>query len=125
GIAHLVFGDEPGAERAEAVAALALVPGAGALELKLALGDVIADEIAGHIVERLLLRHVARGAADGDGQFDLPVGLLGVFGYGDGVVGAGDRAGRLRENDGLLGQRRTRFGGVIGVVEADGDDLAD
>src|SRR6185295_8266441 len=124
-IAHFVPGHEPWPKRAEAVAALALVPGAAALDLEFALGDVVADEVAGDIVERLLLRHIARRAADGDGQFDLPVGLLRVLGNGDGVVGAGDRTDSLREDNGFLGRCRARFGGVIGIVEADGDDLAD
>src|SRR6185312_13228553 len=61
-IAHFVPGHEPWPKRAEAVAALALVPGAAALDLEFALGDVVADEVAGDIVERLLLRHIARRA---------------------------------------------------------------
>ena len=48
--------DEPGAERAESVAALALVPQAAAFDLKLAFGDVVRDAVAGDVVRARRLR---------------------------------------------------------------------
>ena len=53
-VAHFVGGDEPRANRAEGVAALALVPLAAALELVLALGDVVDDAVAGNVRERVV-----------------------------------------------------------------------
>ena len=50
-VADLVGRDQPGADRAEGVAALALVPGAAALDLVLALRDVVDDDIAGDMVQ--------------------------------------------------------------------------
>ena len=54
-VLDLVLGDEPGAERAEGLAALALGPLPGALDLKDALGDVVGEAIAGDDVERVVL----------------------------------------------------------------------
>ena len=50
-VGHFVFGHQPGADRAERVAALALVPLAAAFDLELALGDVVHDAVAGDVVE--------------------------------------------------------------------------
>ena len=46
-VGDLVGGDQPGAERVERLAALALVPLAAAVELELALGHVVGDGVAG------------------------------------------------------------------------------
>ncbi len=54
GIGHLVGGDQPRADRAEGVGALALGPLAAALDLKLALGDVVDDAIAGDVLARVM-----------------------------------------------------------------------
>ena len=55
-------------------------------------------------------------------EFDLEVHrAAGVF---DGVVRPGDRGGELREHEGRIGQFETGFLDVIGVVHADGEDLA-
>ena len=52
-IADLVGGDQPGPDRPEGVAALALVPGAAALDLEVALGDVVDHAIAGDVGQRV------------------------------------------------------------------------
>ena len=52
-VLELVGRDQPGAERPEGGAALALHPLAAALRLEVALGDVVADAVAGHIGQRL------------------------------------------------------------------------
>src|SRR4051812_19318784 len=65
-VLDLVLGDEPGPERAEGLAALALGPLAAALDLELPLGDVVADAVAGDDVERVLLREIAGARADHD-----------------------------------------------------------
>ncbi len=63
--------------------------------------------------------------ADDDAQLDFPVGLQRVLGQIDIVVGADDGAGRLHEQDRLGRDRRAGLGGVVGIVEADADELAD
>ena len=75
-IGDLVARHQPRPERGEAVAALALVPGAAALELIVALRHVVADEVAGDVGERVMHRDVAGGAADDHGELDLPIGLF-------------------------------------------------
>ena len=75
-VLDLVLGDEPRADRAEGLAALALVPlAAAALDLEDALGHVVAEEIAGDRVLRLVLGEIARALADDDAELDLVVEL--------------------------------------------------
>ena len=75
-VGDLVGGDQLRAERVERLAALALVPLAAALELELALRDVVREHVAGHVVARLGGgAEVARRTADDDAELDLPVGL--------------------------------------------------
>ena len=76
GSGDLVLGHQPGADRAEGVAALALGPLAVALGLEGALGDVVGDAVAGDVVQRVGLRDVFRRLADDDAELDLPVGLF-------------------------------------------------
>jgi hypothetical protein len=89
-VLDLVGRDHPRPDRAEGVAALALVPGAAALELVLALGDVVDDAVAGDVLERVGLVDVARLCADDDAELDLPVALDRVLRQHDGVVAADD-----------------------------------
>src|SRR3546814_1251337 len=58
-------------------------------------------------------------------ELDLPVALLRGAGDLDVVVRTLDGAGRLQEHDRLLRDRGTGLRGVVGVVQADTDDLAD
>jgi hypothetical protein len=51
-VGDFVARHQPGAERAEAVAALALVPLAAALDLEGALGDVVEAAVAGDVLQR-------------------------------------------------------------------------
>ncbi|MCY1369401.1 hypothetical protein D9M69_564390 [compost metagenome] len=71
------------------------------------------------------MRDVACLRADDHAEFDFPVGLDRALGQHHRVVRALDAAGGLHEDDGLLGHRQARFGRVVGVVQADGDELAD
>src|SRR3712207_2457193 len=96
-VRHLVLGDEPGAEGAEGVAALALVPGAAALDLPLALGHVVADRVAGDVVQRLRFRDAGGAGADDDGELHLPVGFAAVLRDHHIVVRAAEGAERLQE----------------------------
>ncbi len=79
-IGDFVAGHEPGADWAEGVGALALVPGAAALGLEMALGDVVADAVAGDVIEGVRLVDIAGFLADDHGQLDFPVRLDRVLG---------------------------------------------
>src|SRR3984957_11684811 len=122
-VLELVLGDEPWAERAEGLAALALGPLAGALDLEHALGDVVGEAIAGDDVERLVLAQVAGARADDDAELDFPV-ELGRIPRDDGVVvRAAQARRRLVEDDRLFRDRHAGFGGVVGIIQPDGDEI--
>src|SRR5262249_42434091 len=124
-ILDLVLGDEPGAQRAEGLAAFAFGPLAGTLDLKHPLGDVVGEAIAGDDIERSFFAQIARAAADDDAELDLPVELRGIL-WDDGVVVRPADAGRrLIEDDRLFRDRHAGFGGVVGIVQPDGDEIAD
>jgi hypothetical protein len=123
-VGHLVARDEERADGTERVAALALVPLAEALELVLALGEVVDDAKTRDVLERALWAHVLRRAADHEAELDFPVALARATRDHDVVVGADDRARRLHEHHRLRGHLRAGFRGVVGVVEADADELA-
>src|SRR6185312_5284136 len=88
---------QPRTERAKGVVRLALGPLAAALLLEVALGDVVADAIAGDMVERIGLRNVLRLAADDGSDLDLPVELGGAARLLDGIVRARQRGVGLDE----------------------------
>ena len=121
----LVLGDEPRAERAEGLAALALGPLPGALDLKNALRDVVGEAIAGDHVERIVFGQIARALADDDAELDFPVELGGIFRHHGVVVRAADARRRLVEDDRLLRDLHAGLGGVVGIIEPDGDEIAD
>ena len=114
-VPDLVLGDEPGAERAERLAALALVPlAARALDLEGAFGNVVGEAIAGDGVHRLVLGEIARAAADDDAKLDFVIELGRLLRHHRVVVRAADGGRRLVEDDRLLRHRHAGFGGVVG-----------
>ena len=74
--------------------------------------------------ERLILAHIACAGADHDRELDLPVRLHRAFRDHDVVVRSDDAVGRLGEQHRLLGNRHAQFGGVVGIIEPDGDEIA-
>src|SRR5580700_2312075 len=123
-ILELVLGDEPRAERAKGLAALAFGPLAGALDLEHALGDVVGEAIAGDDVERLFLAQVAGARADDNAELDFPVEFCRVP-RDDGVVARAAQARRrLVEDDRLFRDRHAGLGGMVGIIEPDGDEIA-
>src|SRR6266699_1724155 len=74
-VRNLVLGDKPRTERAEGVMRLALGPLALTFDLEIALGDVVADAIAGNVIERVGLGDVFGAGADDRGDFNFPVEL--------------------------------------------------
>jgi hypothetical protein len=124
-VGDLVGGDQPGAERVEGLAGLALVPLAAAFVLELPLGHVVGHGVPGHTGQRLLgAGQVARRTADDHRELDLPVRLRAAPGDQDWIVGADDGVRRLQEDHRFGGQWVTRLGGVVPVVQADTDDLS-
>jgi hypothetical protein len=95
------------------------------LHLERALGDVVDEAVAGDVPERGGLLDVARVAAHDDAELDFVVELHRAARAHDRIVGAADRARRLDEQGGLLGERHADLGRVVGVVEPDADHLAD
>src|SRR5690606_37898161 len=121
---NLVTGDQPWPERTERVAALALGPLSRALDLEGALGNVVRDAVAGDVVESFSLRDIFCRAPDHHGEFHLPVGLRRTARDGQVVIGhANGRAG-LHEDDRLGRYAGAGLSRVIGVVEANADELA-
>src|SRR5579863_1086260 len=125
-IADLVLGDEPGPERAEGFAAFTLAPlAAAARDLKITLRNVVGEAIAGDCLHRLGLGEVARAAADDDAELDFVVELGGFLRRHGVVVRPADAARRLVEDNRLFRNRHAGFGGVVGIIQADGDEIAD
>src|SRR3984957_8756635 len=123
-VLDLVLGDEPRAERAKRFAAVAFGPLPGALDLEHALGDVVGEAIAGDDVERPFLAQVAGARADDDAELDFPI-ELGRIPRDDGVVvRAAQARRRLVEDDRLFRDRHAGFGGVVGIIEPDGDEIS-
>src|SRR5262245_27269300 len=124
-ILDLVLGDQPRAERPECLAALAFDPLSGPLDLEHALAHVVGQAVSGDHVERLVLRQVARALADNDAELHLPVELARPLRDDRVVVRPADAGGHLVEDDRLLGDRHAGLGRVVGIVEPDGDEIAD
>jgi hypothetical protein len=73
----------------------------------------------------LRLLDVTAGLADHDAKFDFPIGLHAALGNHHVVVRAVETRDRFGEKHRLGRQRQAGFLGVIRVVQADGDELAD
>ncbi len=114
-----------GPMRAKGLAALALGPLPGALDLKHALGHIIGKTEARNHVERLVLADITRMLADDDAEFDFPVELGRALRDHGVVVRPADAGRRLVEDDRLFRDLHAGFGGVIGIVQPDGDEIAD
>ena len=123
-IAHFIPGHQPRPDRAERRAALALVPGSAALELICPFGDIVDHDVAGDIVERFCLGHVGSPGADDDAEFDLPIGLFRPARDRHRIVRSLNAGDSLGEEDRFGRDRHVRFRGVIGIVQADRDELA-
>jgi hypothetical protein len=100
-VSDLVLGHQPWPERTESVVRLALGPLTQALELEETLGHVVADGIAGDVIERVGLGNVFCPGADDDGNFDFPIELGRAARLLDGVVGAAQAVIGLDEVDGF------------------------
>src|SRR5690606_16983309 len=68
---------------------------------------------------------VTRFLADDDAELDFPIGLLRAARDDDVIVRPANGTRRLEEENGFGGDFHAGFGCVIGIVEADADELAD
>ena len=105
--------------------ALALDPLPGALDLEHALGNVVGEAIAGDHVQCLVLRQVTRALADDDAELDLPVELGRSFGMIVSSLGPQMQDVALLKMIGSFGIGMPALGGMVGIVQADGDEIAD
>ncbi len=110
--------------RAEGVHGLRLVPLLRADELQVARRHVVDHGVAEDVIERVLLRDVARRLADNDRHLHFVVHLLRHRGRPrQVVVGAAYGARELAEQHRLGRHRQIGLLAVVYVVQADGDDL--
>ena len=124
GISHLVRRDQFGTAGCEGIEGLAQQPLAGGFaQLPVAGGDIIAAGVAGHQREGLVGGDLLALPADDHDQFGFVVDLPTDLRQHDRLPGRGEGRGELVEDHGLGGDRHLRFGGVIGVVQADANDL--
>ncbi|RMS89983.1 hypothetical protein ALP57_200100 [Pseudomonas coronafaciens pv. oryzae] len=124
-VGDLIAGHQPRAKRAEGIEALALVPCAAALELPFALGHIIDHAVASDVLHCIGFVDVTPALAYHDAHFHFPVGLERATRDLDVIVRAADGAGPFIEDDRLFRDFHIGFGGVVGVVQADADELAD
>ncbi len=104
---------------------LALGPLTQALDLEIALGDVVADTIAGDVIERIGLGNVFGTGADDGGDFDFPVELGRTARLFYRVVGAAQRGVGLQEEDRFGGNRIPGLLGVVAIIQPNGDEFRD
>ncbi len=124
-VGDLVAADQPRADRAEGVAAFAQIPLAALFELIGALGHVVDQAIPGHVFERIGLAHKARLAPDDHAEFDFPIELVRAGRAQHRIVRAADAGRPLVEHNGRGRDGHARLVGMVAVVQADGDELAD
>ena len=122
-IGELVGRDQPRAEGRERVERFSAVPLRALFDLRGAFADIVADEVAGDVVERFGARDALAPLANHEGQLDLVVHGRVVGRHDHVVVGPVDRGRRLVEEDGLLGDGGVGLLGVVDVVEAHRHEL--
>ena len=79
-IGDFIGGNQPRANRAKGVAALAFVPSAAALQLVFALAQIIDHTVARNKFQCIFLCHILRLGADHNAQLHLPIALFGTLG---------------------------------------------
>ena len=93
-------------------------------ELQVARAHVVRAEVSAHRLERVFLRHALDSRADHDAELGLVVGL-GHDRRDDDRLARADQGRRpLREEERLRRKLRALLLGVVGVVQADADDLS-
>src|SRR5205823_4474284 len=123
-VSDLIARDEPRTDRAKRVTAFALVPGAAELQLELALRDVVDQDIACDVFQGSIFFDVLLGRSNDHNELDLPVGLVRVPRNHHIVARSLQTAAALHEDHGLGWNGCIRLHRVVGIIQADGDELA-
>ena len=123
GVAELVAGHDPWAERSVGVERLAHRHRRRA-QLPVADGDVVGDRVAGDHLVGAVLRHVAAAGPDHDRKLALVVEQVRDARHVHVVVGTDHARDLLVEEHRELRRLHAGLGDVIGVVEADRQELA-
>ena len=87
-VRDFILGDKPGADWSKGVVRFALGPLTEPLDLEIALGDVVADAVAGDMIERVGLADIFGAGADDGGDLDFPVELGRAARLLDRIIGA-------------------------------------
>ena len=84
----------------------------------------MADEVPGDRGRAFCLVDVAAFPTDGEGEFNLPIELCRAAWLTNGVIRTTNCTRSFEENDRLSRKGRTRFHGMVDVVEADANKLS-
>ena len=122
-IASRVARGDPGAERRVRIEGLAEAKLRGA-HLPGAFGDIIADAVAEDVRGGVILADMPTALSDDRNQFDFIVGHHRTARDLDGIIGPVDRSACLGEPDLVRRGLHARLSDMIGIVEANGEDLA-
>ena len=122
-IGELVLRHQPRAYGAESVQRLALDPLPGAFQLGGPLRNVVDEHVSEYMIQGLVDGDVLRPCADDHPQLHLPVGLLRPCGQHHIVIRPADATDVLGENDRLGRLLHADFRGMVGIVQADADEL--
>ena len=123
-VRHFIRRDEPGSDRSEGVAALALDPLPVPLQLEFPLGNVVDDAVTGDMFQGFGFGHIRRPCADHHAEFHFPVGLRGIAGNDDRVVRPADGAGGLEEDHRLIGHGTAALLRMFHVIPANANDFS-
>ena len=122
-VGDFVRGDHVGPQRQELVQRLAQQP-LPAFHLEIALAEVVHIAVAEDGVQRVVDRDIARARAHDHAQLRFVVDRLPVGLQRDVFVMGGDGVVELAEQHRLVRRRHARFGRVLGIIQADAEDLA-
>ncbi|MNV87785.1 hypothetical protein D3C71_1819400 [compost metagenome] len=76
------------------------------------------------MAERIRFADIARPRADDHAQLHLPIALDRPLWQHHRVIAADGAVHGLGEDDGLFGKGHVRLGRMVGIVQADGNELA-
>src|SRR5262249_62029669 len=102
-------GGRKGPRRGKSSGLLALEPWPAAIVLEIAFGEIDADAIAEHVIERVALRDVDARLADHHAELDFPIDALCLARHHEVVGGPAKGAGGFQKECRLLRQRQADF----------------
>ena len=123
-VGYLVCGDKPRANRPKRVAGFALGPLAGQFCLKMPLGHVIRNAIAGYIIQCGVNTDIFAAFANDHAKLYLPVAMLRMARQHHRVVRTDNRRIGFHEQDRMFGNSHAGLGRMIGIIQPDAQELA-